>query len=57
MREAADAAAEEMSEHLTTEQARARAAHDELAATTQAHAAETQQIRAVAQAAIEATCS
>ena len=53
MRAAADEAAEEMSEHLAAEQARAREAHDRLAEAIEAHAAETEQIRGEAQASID----
>ena len=52
-RAAADAAAEQMSEHLEAAQVRAREAHDRLTEVTAAHAAETEQIRADAQARID----
>ena len=51
MRAAADEAAEEMSEHLAAEQARAREAHDRLAEAIEAHAAEAERVRSEAQAA------
>src|SRR5260370_12090039 len=57
MRSAADEAAEEMSEHLAAEQARARDAHDRLAEAIEAHAAALERVRADAQASVDAAAA
>ena len=53
MRTDADEAAEEMSEHLAAEQARARDAHDRLTEAIEAHAAELERVRSEAQARVD----
>ena len=57
MRASADEAAEEISEHLATEQARAREEYARLAEAIEAHAAKLERVRAEAQALVDAAAA